>query len=159
MKRFDMRAAAHILKGCVVACALVSFAGCSHLVVLHDPLTATEHNDLGVVYESTGRLDLAAKEYRKALKLDSKFSRARVNLGNIEAARGKWPKAESHYRRALRDSTTDYDAMNNLAVALLRQGRKLNEALSLAERAVSAGGEKDSLYRSTLEEVKAGPAR
>ena len=159
MNRFDMKSAVRVLKGCVIACALVSFAGCSHLVVLHDPLTATEHNDLGVVYESTGRLDLAGKEYRKALKLDSKFSRARVNLGNIEAARGRWPKAESLYRRALRDSTTDYDAMNNLAIALLRQRRNLEEARTLAERAVGAGGDRDSLYRSTLEEVKAGPAR
>ena len=159
MNRFDMRAAARMLKGCMVACALASFAGCSHLVVLHDPLTATEYNDLGVVYESIGRLDLAAKEYRKALKLDAKFARARVNLGNIEAARGKWPRAESHYRRALRDSTTDYDAMNNLAVALLNQRRNLAEALKLAERAVGAGGEKDSLYRSTLAEVKAGMPR
>ncbi len=145
-----------MLRGLLAAGALAALASCSHLVVLHDPLTATEHNDLGVVYESTGRADLAAKEYKKALRLEPKFSRARVNLGNIEAGRGKWPKAESHYRRALRDSTTDYDAMNNLAVSLLRQGRNLEEARSLAERAVSAGGERDSLYRATLDEVKAG---
>ena len=136
--------------------AIVALSGCSHLVVLHDPLTATEHNDLGVAYESTGRIDLAAKEYRKALRLDPKSARARVNLGNIEAARGKWPSAEKHYRRALRDSTTDADAMNNLAIALLRQRRKLDEARALAERAVSAGGERDSIYRATLEEVNAG---
>ena len=34
-------------------------AGCAHLVVLHDPLTASEHNDLGVVYESSGQHALA----------------------------------------------------------------------------------------------------
>ena len=145
---------ASIVRGLLAVCVM-SLGSCSHLVVLHDPLSASEHNDLGVVYESTGRADLAAKEYQKALRLDPRFSRARVNLGNIEAARGKWPKAESHYRRALRDSTTDYDAMNNLAIALLRQGRHLNEARTLAERAVSAGGDRDSLYRSTLDEVKA----
>ena len=145
-----------MLRRLLAACALMSLASCSHLVVLHDPLSATEHNDLGVVYESTGRADLAAREYKKALRLEPRFARARVNLGNIEAGRGKWPKAEGHYRRALRDSTTDYDAMNNLAVALLRQGRNLEEAQALAERAVSAGGDRDSLYRATLDEVKAG---
>lgn len=128
--------------------------GCAHLVLLHDPLTANEHNDLGVAYESGGKLDLAAKEYRKALRLDSGLTRARVNLGNIEAANGRWGRAEHHYRLALRDSSTNYDAMNNLAYALLQQGRHLGEARALAERAVASGTERDSVYRATLEEVK-----
>ena len=133
--------------------ALTALAGCAHLVVLHDPLTASEHNDLGVAYESSGQLDLAAREYRKALRLDSHQARARVNLGNIEAASGRWGSAEKCYRRALVDSSTSYEAMNNLAVALLRQGRALDEARALAERAVAAGGERDSIYRATLAEV------
>jgi len=131
----------------------VALAGCSHLVVLHDPLTASEHNDLGVAYESSGQLDLAAKEYRRALRLDPHQPLARVNLGNVEAANGRWSRAESCYRRALRDSSTDYDAVNNLAVALLRQGRRLDEARALAERAVAAGGQRASVYRATLAEV------
>jgi Flp pilus assembly protein TadD len=136
----------------VLAVAL-ALAGCAHLVVLHDPLNAGEHNDLGVVYESNGQPELAAQEYRKALRLDPHLARARVNLGNTEAARGRWADAEKCYRRALADSATDYDAMNNLAVALLRQNRKLDEARSLATRAVAAGGERDSVYRATLNEV------
>ena len=138
----------------LAAAWVAALAGCSHIVVLHDPLTATEHNDLGVVYESTGRLDLAAKEYRRALRLEPHDARARVNLGNVEAASGRWDLAEKHYRRALRDSATDYDAMNNLAVALLRQQRQLDEALSLAESAVAAGGPRDSVYRATLAETR-----
>lgn len=147
-----------LVRALAVALAALSLAlaGCSHLVVLHDPLTASEHNDLGVVYESTGKLELAAKEYRKALRIDPRQAQARVNLGNVEAAAGRWASAEKHYRRALRDSTTDYDAMNNLAIALLRQGRGLDEALALAERAVAAGGARDSVYRATLAEVKSG---
>ena len=140
----------------VTLSVVTALTGCAHLVVLHDPLTASEHNDLGVAYESSGQLDLAAREYRRALRLDSHQARTRVNLGNIEAARGRWRSAESCYRRALRDSSTDYDAMNNLAIALLRQGRRLDEARALAERALAAGGERDSVYRATLAEVKSG---
>jgi Flp pilus assembly protein TadD len=136
--------------------AIAWLASCSHFVVLHDPLTASEHNDLGVAYESTGQIDLAASEYRHALRLDSHQARARVNLGNVEAARGRWRSAENCYRRALADSSTDTDAMNNLAIALLRQDRRLEEARALAERAVAAGGERDSVYRATLAEVKSG---
>ncbi len=150
------------LYGAVAALILASVASlpsCAHLVVLHDPLTASEHNDLGVAYESTGQLDLAASEYRHALRLDPRRAQTRVNLGNVEAARGRWRSAEKCYRHALADSSTNVDAMNNLAIALLRQDRQLDEARSLAERAVAAGGGRDSIYRATLAEVMSGQRR
>lgn len=135
--------------------AMVALAGCSHLVVLHDPLSASEHNDLGVAYEARGELDLAADQYRRSLRLDPHQSRVRVNLGNVQAARGRWGPAEQCYRRALADSATDADAMNNLAIALMKQRRRPAESLALAERAVAIGGARDSVYRATLAEVKA----
>ena len=138
-----------------MAVMLAALTGCAHLVVLHDPLTASEHNDLGVVYESNGQLDLAAKEYRKALSLDSHLAGTRTNLGNVEAANGRWASAEKCYRRALLDAPNDPDAMNTLAVALLRQGRRLEEARELSERAVAAGGDREAVYRETLAEVNA----
>jgi Flp pilus assembly protein TadD len=133
--------------------AAFSAAGCSHLVMLHDPLSAPEHNDLGVAYERSGETKLAASEYRKALRLNPRFVRPRVNLGNLAAGAGNWQVAARHYRRALRDSS-DADAMNNLAIALLRLGHA-DEARSWAERAVALGGPADSVYRSTLDEVRA----
>lgn len=142
----------------LVLALLVGFTSCSHFVVLHDALTATEHNDLGLVYEREGKLDLAAREYRKAVRLDPRLARARVNLGNVAAAEGRWSAAEKSYRRALRDEELP-DALNNLAVALVRQSKGLDEAERLAARAVGLGGERDSLYRATLEEVRAARAR
>ena len=141
----------------LVTFAFVAVAGCSHLVLLRDPLSAREHNDLGAAYEAQGKLDLAAREYRTALHRDHRLGLARVNLGNVAAARGDWRTAERCYRRALRDSSTDADAMNNLAVALVRRGRHLDEAAALATRAVAAGsgGARDSIYRATLTEVEA----
>ncbi|MEK7330870.1 MAG: tetratricopeptide repeat protein [Candidatus Eisenbacteria bacterium] len=132
--------------------------GCSHIVVLHDPLTAPEHNDLGVAYEAQGRFDLAAREYRRALKLDPHYGRARLNLGNVEAAAGRWTRAEREYRRALADLPGDPDPLNNLAMALLRLGGDLGEAESLAVRAVGLATSHDSLYRATLVEVRAARA-
>ena len=135
--------------------AMFALTGCAHFVILHDPLNATEHGDLGVAYESSGQLELAAKEYRHSLKLESHRSTTRVNLGNVRAAQGSWRSAEKAYRRALRDSTTNADAMNNLAVALMRLGRGQDEARALAERAVGLAGDRDSIYRLTLAEVNA----
>jgi Flp pilus assembly protein TadD len=133
-------------------------AGCSRIVVLHDPLTAPEHNDLGVAYETQGRLDLAAREYRHALKLDPHYGRARLNLGNVEAATGRWGWAEREYRRALADLPGDPDPPNNLAMALLRLGKDLGEAESLGVRAVGLAAGRDSLYLATLAEVRAAQA-
>jgi tetratricopeptide (TPR) repeat protein len=149
-------AAGWTLAAIVLPVALLG--GCSRIVVLHDPLTAPEHNDLGVAYEAQGRLDLAAREYRRALKRDPRFGRARLNLGNVEAAAGRWSRAEREYRRALRDLPGDPDPPNNLAVALLRRGRALAEAESLATRAVALAVGRDSLYRATLAEVRAARA-
>lgn len=141
----------------IVAAWLLGTAavGCSRIVVLHDPLTAAEHNDLGVAYEAQGRLDLAAREYRRALKLDPRFGRAHLNLGNVEAASGRWSTAEREYRRALVALPGDPDPPNNLAMALLRRPGGLAEAESLAVRAVTLAAGRDSLYRATLAEVRA----
>jgi tetratricopeptide (TPR) repeat protein len=143
------------LRGVVLLALGASCAGCSHIVVLHDPLSAPEHNDLGVAYQSEGKLGLAAREYRRALEIDPGFGRARLNLGNVEAALGRWSRAEREYRRALAGLPADPDAPNNLAVALLRRGRNLAEAESLAMRAVALAAGRDSLYRATLAEVRA----
>lgn len=153
--RTSRRRMAGTARFCAAVLLLASLSSCAHFVVLNDPLSASEHNDLGVAYESTGQLDLAAREYHHALRLEPHDTQARVNLGNVEAARGKWSTAESCYRRALLDSSTNLDAMNNLAVALLKQSKGLNEARSLAERAVAAGAGRDSIYRATLAELNA----
>ena len=134
--------------------AVAAAPGCSRIVILHDPLSPAEHNDLGVAYQREGRPDLAAREYKRALRGDARLVRARVNLGNLEAEAGRWKNSEAHYRRALAIAPSDADALNNLAVALTRRGRRLDEAEALAVRAVAIGG-RDSLYRATLAEVRA----
>lgn len=146
-----------VVRGLLVVSAAAAIWGCSHIVVLHDPLTAAEHNDLGVAYETQGDARLAEREYRRALRLDSRMARARVNLGNLSARAGRWAEAERLYRRALEDLPDDPDAMNNLAVALMRQHKRLDEAETLARTALAHAGDRDSVYRATLEEIRAAP--
>lgn len=134
---------------------LSALSGCSRLVVLNDPLTAVEHNDLGVAYERGGDHELAGRQYRRALRIDSRLALARVNLGNLAAARGHWEAAERCYRRALLDQPGHIDARNNLAFVLLKRGGSLDEAEWLARSAVALAGERDSIPRATLVEVLA----
>ena len=148
------------LRGAALALALsLAGASCSHLVVLHDPLTAAEHNDLGVAYEKSGDRRLAECQYRAALRRDRRLVRARVNLGNLRAAESQWASAEREYRRALGVRAGDPDALNNLAYALLRRGRRLGEAEALAVAAVRASGARDSIYRVTLNEIRSARSR
>ena len=133
-------------------------AGCSRIVILNDPLSAAEHNDLGVAYERQGLHTLAAEEYRRAIHKEPTYARARVNLGNLEAAEGRWKDAERTYREALRHAPNDVDALNNLAVALLRQG-KLDAAEGLARRAVTAAGHSNPIPMATLQEVREAKAK
>jgi Tfp pilus assembly protein PilF len=147
----------HIALVALLACG-AALGGCSHIVVLHDPLTAAEHNDLGVVYETSGHADLAAREYRRALRQAPHFGRARLNLGNVEAAAGRWKRAASCFERAMTELPDDPDPPNNLAVAWIRLGRGVERAESLATRAVRLAGPRDSLYRATLADVRAARA-
>jgi Flp pilus assembly protein TadD len=139
-----------------VAAALLASAGCSRLIVLHDPLDPVERLDLGVAYERQGRDDLAAQQYRRVLRRDRSMWRAHFNLGNVAARAGRWSEAERRYRDALERAPGEADVMNNLAVALSARGRR-DEALQWARRAVGHGGDRDSVYRATLAEIDAKP--
>jgi Flp pilus assembly protein TadD len=99
-----------------------------------DPLSKEEHLDLGLSYEKAGSLDLAEREYAAADPLPL----AILGLGNVCFQKGDHKRAEQAYRRVIRLSG-DPSAMNNLAFLLLLEGRDLEEASELAEKAVEEG--------------------
>ena len=119
----------------IVVCALTA---CSmpRIVVLHDPLSAKEHIDLGVIYEQKGMLDLAEKEYLKAVDKQSTWAIPYFNLGNVAYKRHDLKAAEGYYRKALKLDDQNPDVMNNLASLLHETGRD-NEARTLIEKALS----------------------
>jgi tetratricopeptide (TPR) repeat protein len=116
---------------------LTLLAGCAmpRIIVLKDPLTATQHNDLGVAYQQRQDFDLALRSFDRAAAMDKTWAQPLVNGGNVHAGRGEWRQAEGSYRQALRRQQDDAGAMNNLAWVLLRQN-KLDDALRWAQRAV-----------------------
>ena len=135
---------------------LVAFllaGGCSRLpriIVLSDPLNAAEHVELGVAYERKGELDLARREYERALRKDGKFYRARVNLGNIFLAKKEYGKAREEYLLALELRPGDADATNNLSWAAIFSGEGIDEALSRMESVVSGPGGRRPVLLDTL---------
>jgi len=132
---------------------LLLAGGCSRvpkIIVLEDPLTAAEHVELGVAYERKGELDLARREYERALKMDAKFYRARINLGNIFLAKKEYGKAREEYLAALELRPGDADAVNNLSWAAIFSGEGLDEALARMESVVSGPGGRRPALLDTL---------
>ncbi|MEN6472416.1 MAG: tetratricopeptide repeat protein [Syntrophaceae bacterium] len=131
---------------------ILLLGGCSlpKVVVLNDPLTAAEHNDLGYAYERQGLYDLAAKEYAKAAQKDRNWAMPRFNLGNLAYRQGDLKGAEKHYRAALRCENNNADVMNNLANVLADQGRR-PESLDMIKRALAI--ERKPAYLDTYQRI------
>ena len=128
---------------------LLLAGGCSRIpriIVLEDPLSAAEHVELGVAYETKGELDLARREYERALQKDRKFYRARLNLGNIFLSKKEYGKAREEYLLALELRPGDAEATNNLSWAAIFSGEGIDEALARMESVVlGAGGRRPPL--------------
>ncbi len=137
----------------LLALALASAAGCSRIpriVVLEDPLSAGEHLDLGVTYERKGELDLAAREYERALGKDAGLVQARVNLGNVRLAQKRYDDARREYLRALEARPGDLDAENNLAWVAIRSGEGIDGALARLDAALAAAPSRPPAVLDTL---------
>lgn len=134
--------------------ALIVFAltACStpRIVILNDPLTAREHVDLGLAYEHKGLLDLAKKEYLKALDMQDTWAVPYFNLGNVACSQKDLKSAETYYRKALNLDQQNPDIMNNLANLLHDMGRN-EEAMVLIDKALAIAHK--AQYRDTKQKI------
>ncbi|MBA3029729.1 MAG: tetratricopeptide repeat protein [Desulfobacteraceae bacterium] len=126
------------MRSFVIIAAVLCLSGCSLLGVhiLHDSLTAAQHSDLGYTYEKQNKLELAEKEYLKALKKDKALAVPCFNLGNVYYKMGKSKQAVKYYRLGLKKAPDQSDIMNNLAFVLMEQG-KFVEARKWIEKAIA----------------------
>jgi tetratricopeptide (TPR) repeat protein len=83
--------------------------------------SAEAANNLGAMHVVRHQYDRAESAYRKALELGDR--EAAYNLGSVFEAKGDAVQAEHYFRRALEEHH-DPRAANNLAIALLHQGRR-----------------------------------
>jgi len=133
-------------------CSLLS-ASCSlpRIIVLEDPLTHEEHINLGVAYEKQGELDNALKEYKEASK---KLPSAYLYMGNIYFQKNELTEAETYYKKAIKKDTQNADAYNNLSWLYYTKKENLDEAESLALKAIELNPLKKDVYQDTLEKIR-----
>lgn len=92
-------------------------------------------NKIGIAFHQLLQLDLAKKNYERAIKLDPKYSEAINNLGTIYYARKSYRRAIGYYKRSLRYSAPSASIYANLGAAYF--GRKdYKEATDYYEKAL-----------------------
>ncbi|MBU4318422.1 MAG: tetratricopeptide repeat protein [Proteobacteria bacterium] len=143
------------MRSFVIIAALLCLSGCSLLGIhiLQDSLTAAQHSDLGYTYEKQNKLELAEKEYLKALKKDKALAVPCFNLGNVYYKMGKPDQAVKYYRLGLKkasDQSDQSDIMNNLAFVLMEQGNYA-EAHKWVEKAIAIAPKPE--YLDTREKI------
>lgn len=120
------------------------------IVVIDDPLTAQQHNDLGVAYEEKGDFVLAGKEYEKAIKKNRDWVIPYLNLGHLYYRQDKLDQAERALREGLRVKGDHPDLLNNLAWVLMEKGQ-YEQATALIDKAITKEDKEE--YRDTRREI------
>jgi type IV pilus assembly protein PilF len=92
--------------------------------VAHDNTYAPAHTVLAFLYENINDGQMAAKEYKLALKYDPKGGSVNNNYGAFLCSSGKWPEAEPYFLKALEDPFYDTPALalSNAGLCALNAG-------------------------------------
>ncbi|MEN6371439.1 MAG: tetratricopeptide repeat protein [Armatimonadota bacterium] len=101
------------------------------------PKSAMPYMLQGVAFASFGKYDAATKSINKAIELDQTLPDAFLNRGLVYAAAGKATEAEQDLRKAIESDPTDSRPLIALADVLVNKDNKLDEALTLAKKAVA----------------------
>ena len=131
----------------IAACAMPKIP---QIIVIDDPLTAEQHNDLGVAYEEKGDFALAGKEYEKAIKKNRDWVIPYLNLGHLYYRQDKLDQAERALRDGLRVKGDHPDLLNNLAWVLMEKGQ-FEDAKALIDKAIAIEDKEE--YRDTRQEI------
>lgn len=91
--------------------------------------TAQLWNKLGIAYHHLFAMDLARRDYERALRLRPDYPEALNNLGAVYYAKRQYRKAEHYYRRALRLSPQSASIYCNLGTAYFAQ-KKTSQGLA-----------------------------
>jgi len=136
----------------LVSASLLAFVGCSFpkIIIINDPLSVEEHNNLGRIYESQGKLELAGQQYQAALKKDPKSAPSLLLFGDLSYRTKKYSEAGSAYTRALKLQPENGDIYNNLAQVHLEQNSEIAKAEDLVRKALTLSPEHRAYYLDTL---------
>ena len=131
---------------------ILFLAGCSlpKIIILHDPLSPEEHNNLGRIYESQNNFEKAMQQYHTALKKDPNFVPSLLLLGDLSYRLKKYSEAETAYKKAIKLQPENGDIYNDLCWVYIDQNIDLDTASELIQKALSLTPEHRPYYLDTL---------
>jgi tetratricopeptide (TPR) repeat protein len=135
---------------CLAATLLLFGCSLPKIIILHDPLSPEEHNNLGRIYESQKKFEQAMQQYHAALKKDPNFVPSLLFLGDLSYRLNKYPEAEAAYKKAIELQPENGDIYNNLCWVYIDQKTSLDTALTLIQKALSFTPEHRPYYLDTL---------
>jgi len=103
-----------------------------------DPKNAEVYEAFALVYQSTGELEAAEENFRRALSLNGALSRARNNYAVFLFAQGRFAEAEKELEIVVRDTLYSGrpQAFTNLGLCRIRL-KKNDAAIEALERALT----------------------
>ena len=102
-----------------------------------DPKNVQAYMRLAKVADAQGQTDLAIAHYQKALDLQPKFPALATAIGNLYLTKQDFETARKYYAQALETDSNYAPAIANTAWVDAQEGRDLDVALSLAQKAKS----------------------
>ena len=133
----------------VIATFFLCACSLPRIIILNDPLSPEEHNKLGGIYESQGKFDLAAQQYREALKKEPKSVSSLLLLGDLSFRAGNYSEAEASYKKAIKLQPGNGDIYNNLCWVYLEQRAGIEKAEDLIRKALDVTPEHRAYYLDT----------
>jgi len=88
-----------------------------------DEFLAQVHNNLGVIFSERKDFEKAAREYERALDLDSRLPAAYYNYGNDLLRTNEYRRAAHLFSKSLRLYPTDVWALNNRGLTYVKMGK------------------------------------
>jgi Tfp pilus assembly protein PilF len=102
-----------------------------------DPSNVQAYLRLGKVFQELGQTDLALSRYQKALDLQPKFAPLATLVGNLYLSKGDLETARKYYAQALDSDPNFAVAIANTAWVDAQEGKNLDVALGMAQKAKS----------------------
>lgn len=87
-------------------------------IITRWPRKAEMHNNLGSIYQATGRLQEAIAAYQQALRINPRLAGALNSFGSAYMGQGDFEQAERCFRRCLDITPTDLRTRSNLLMLL-----------------------------------------
>lgn len=118
------------------------------------PYKPINHNDIGIAYFKTGKMELAERHYKWAISLDNLYYQSWFNLGALYVRQGKVREAVQAYKNVLLINPSHINSMLRIGLLSEKMGEK-KEAVDYYKMILQQAGKgEEELAKEAGERLK-----